>query len=75
MKHEISELNKEGDTKFMWDAENSEEVAEAKSHFEALQKKGYQAFKVTDKGGKGQRVTEFDPELERIIMVPQLVGG
>jgi hypothetical protein len=75
LKNVMCELNKEGDTKFMWDADNPAEVEEAQNHFEALIAKGYSAFKVTEKGGKGQRITAFDPELERIIMIPRLVGG
>jgi hypothetical protein len=33
------------------------------------------AYSVTGKGDKGDKVTSFDPEAERVIMSPQLVGG
>lgn len=66
----------DGDTKYLWDKNNADEVAIAKSTFDNFRKKGYLAFKVTGKdGAKGDQVTEFDPEAERYIFAPQMQGG
>ena len=35
----------------------------------------YQAWSVTRKGDKDQRITEFDPQAEKVIFAPALVGG
>jgi len=38
-------------------------------------KRGMQAWSVTRKGDKDRKITEFDPEAEKIIFSPALVGG
>lgn len=68
-------MGKQGDLKYMWDKNNKAEVDIAKQQFEDLQKKGYRAFKVNKDGTKGELIRKFDPDLERIIMSPPLVGG
>jgi hypothetical protein len=65
-----------GDTKLMWDSENEDEVETARSTFEKLTKKGYAAFKAEGKDGHaGAQIKKFDPEAERIILIPQMQGG
>jgi hypothetical protein len=71
-----------GDTKYIWDANNADEVAVARGTFESFTKpvsqggKGYAAFRVTDrKGEKGEQVRSFDPAHERLIFAPPMVGG
>lgn len=71
----MSELNENGDTKITWDADNADEVAAARAQFDALKKKGFLAFSVDRKGEQDERLTRFDPEAEKIILVPQTVGG
>lgn len=69
-------LNNTGDSKFMWDRHNADEVAGARAQFNELKKKGFIAFKVDKEGKKTpEQITEFDPNLERIIMSPPMVGG
>ena len=58
-------LDRTGDTKIIWDSEKKEEVKNAKRTFDDLRKKGYIAYSVKKKGGKGKVLTEFDPEAER----------
>jgi len=75
-KSEMSVMGKEGDTKLIWDRRNADEVDNARRSFDDLRKKGYLAFRVTGKDGeKGEQMTAFDPEAERMIMVPQMKGG
>ena len=72
----LSVLDREGDTRITWDAENEDEVNAARTMFESLKKKGFSAYSVKGKKGeKGELIREFDPELEMIIMSPQMVGG
>jgi len=72
---ELRFMSEEGDTKVIWDPENTDEVKAAKDQFKALIKKGFRAFKVKKSGDKGRRIKSFDPDAGRIIMVPELVGG
>ena len=74
---EMSEINRSGDTRIIWDKDNPAEVAVAKSAFDTLVgKKKYSAFEVKGrKGDKGSQIRKFDPEAERIIMVPPMAGG
>jgi len=60
----------------MWDADKQDEVDAARSMFNHLRNKHYLAFKAEGKEGRqGSQIDRFDPDLERIIMVPRMVGG
>jgi hypothetical protein len=72
---ELCVLDKTGDTKLMWDSAVDDEVDAARRTFNDLKKKGYLAFSVTKKGDKGEVIKTFDPDAEKIIMAPPLVGG
>lgn len=73
--HEMRTMGSSGDTKIIWDSEQEDEVANAKRTFTDLKKKGYAAFAVAAKGKPGERITEFDPTAESLIMVPAIAGG
>ncbi len=75
MKSEMAVMGPGGDTKIIWDADNDDEVKNARTSFDALQKKGFSAFKVNRKGDKSEQIRTFDPEAEKIILVPQMAGG
>lgn len=75
MKGELAEMNETGDTKIMWDSDNKDEVENARDTFNKLKKKGYTAYTVKKKGERGEIMKEFDPNVERIVMVPMLGGG
>lgn len=64
-----------GDTKIIWDSDNSDEVAAAKSTFENLLKKKYTAFKVKKDGSSGEKMLEFNPGAEKVILVAPMAGG
>jgi hypothetical protein len=65
-----------GDVKLMWDRTKADEVEAAQSTFDKLIKKGYAAFLVKDNdGNKGEKITKFDPNAERIIMISPIAGG
>lgn len=64
-----------GDTRIQWDSKNTMETFKARDKFKELKDKGYMAYTVNEKGDQGKVITDFDPEEERIIMVPPMVGG
>lgn len=72
-------IDKTGDTKTIWDRTKPDEIDAARATFNSLKKKGYTAFHVKNgRGEEGQRgaaMPTFDPEAERMIMVPPMVGG
>jgi hypothetical protein len=71
----IEVLNSSGDMKIMWDRNNPGEVTAAKAAFDQAIKAKSAVFAVKTKGGQGDKVKEFDPNLERLLVVPQIVGG
>jgi hypothetical protein len=68
-------LDRSGDTRHTWDRRNEDEVQVIRDLFGRMIDKGYQAWSVTRKGDKDQRITEFDPQAEKVIFAPALVGG
>jgi hypothetical protein len=73
---EIAVMDHTGDTKVIWSRDNADEVEAAREQFKRLKKKGFAAFKVVGKSGeKGEQIDEFDPNAERIILVPPMAGG
>jgi len=66
---------KKGDVKIIWDSDNDDEVALARKQFKEALKKDFTAYAAKGKGKKGAQITEFDRDLERIIMVPPAVGA
>lgn len=74
--HVLVILDRDGDTRITWDPDNEDDVENAREVFNRLvTEKKYQAFSVVEGGEKGELVREFDPEAEKLIMSPALVGG
>jgi len=74
---EFSILGRKGDTRVIWDRNNTDEVEAARRQFNFLVKeKKAAAFEVLKGGEKGtKRYYEFDPNAEKMIIVPQMGGG
>lgn len=72
---ELCVMDRTGDTKMIWNPNNTDEVEAAQATFDRLKKKGYLAYKVTAGGEKGEVITRFDASAEKIIMAPPVVGG
>lgn len=72
---EMEVLDSSGHTKTTWDSSNAAEVSAAKATFENLTSKRYKAFKVKSDGSEGSPMRDFDPEAEKMILVPPVVGG
>ncbi len=64
-----------GDTKLTWDTANRDEVEAARTMFNDLRQKRFMAYRVDEKGDKGEVIRQFDPEAGLLIMAPPMVGG
>lgn len=65
-----------GDTKYIWDPTNADEVEAAERMFNDLVKdKKYAAFHVDDDGNKTERMRTFDSKAGKIILTRPPVGG
>ena len=72
---EMNVIDSTGDTKIIWDSTKPDEVEVARDTFKKLKGKGYLAYRVKAKGDKGEIVSEFDPDAERLILAPAVAGG
>lgn len=79
--HRMEIMDSSGHTTVTWDPADPAAVADAQREFRRLTREGYQAFRMEAQGdnvvveNKGERITEFDPQAGRVLMVPQRVGG
>lgn len=73
----LSILGIRGDEKLTWDPRDDLQVRKAHNKFEELLSLGYLAFVSEDIGGtkRGRQISEFEPDAERLIMVPPMQGG
>ena len=71
---EIRQLARIGDMKISWNSENDKEVAAARETFDKRIREGWTAFR-EKMGVKGDKIRIFDPDAERIILIPQISGG
>lgn len=75
-KHLLSITDATGDTRIMWNPNDTDEVDTAKAAFDAAKKKGMLAYAVNNDGGRtGEVIREFDKDRGKIIMVRQTQGG
>lgn len=72
---QLAVMGRKGDTKIIWSADNADEVGNARRAFDDLRGKGFMAYAVADRGRKGEQITEFAPDAERLILVPPMRGG
>lgn len=76
MLNEMRVLDASGDKKTQWDATNPDEVEAARKEFDFLVKeKKYLAYRVKKDGSAGERMKEFDPSAELMILQKQNQGG
>ncbi len=74
-KNEMQIMDPTGHTTVGWDVDVPDEVENARKTFTDMVRKGYQAFRVGTSGRQAERLTEFDPTAEKMVMIPQLKGG
>lgn len=71
-------MGPQGDEKMTWDQNDDVQVKKARDKFNEMLKDGkYRAYVSKDIAGqrKGEEVFEFPRTAERLIMVPDFVGG
>lgn len=73
--HIMRIAGRNGDTSVTWDVDNRAQVAEAQRQFEELVNAGHQAFAWKVAGGEGEATKTFDPEAEKILVMPIPAGG
>ena len=64
----IAEMNGKGDTKYVWDPKNPDEVEAAREHFNKMKAKGFLIFKVKAWVMVG-KVDEFNPRDKKYTYV------
>lgn len=75
-------ISKRGDDRLLWsveealagDAQAQAALQEAEQIFAKERAKGATAFRV-EPGQPIERVEQFDPQAQQIVMVPRVVGG
>ena len=72
---EMSIMDRSGHTELKWTVDRLDEIATAKETFDRLVGKGYSAFGSKTKAESKRVITEFDPTMEQVVMVPRIVGG
>lgn len=72
---QLQVMDPTGHTNIAWNPGVPDEVKVAKQMFDDMTKLGYRAFAMEHGGGQGRPIKTFEPGLEKIIMIPQLVGG
>lgn len=75
MTREMNIMDASGHTKHIWDSSKEAEVDAARVMFNTLTKKRYRAFHVKKDGEQGTQMDQFDPDAEKMILVPPIVGG
>lgn len=75
MQGELAIMDRTGDTKIIWDADVPAEVEHARDTFKSFKKKNYVAYSVGKGGKKDEIIQTFDPDIEKMILIPPVVGG
>ena len=77
-------MGRSGDAKVAWDVAEPAQVETAMEKFKELKSMGYLSFRVAPENGGADRQLEayepsqidvFEPDAERILMIPPVMGG
>lgn len=68
-------MDRLGDTRHEFDADDAEAVALAEERFRQLIGSGFRAAALTADGSPGRLIGTFDKEVERTLFIPHLQGG
>ena len=63
----------EGELRLTWRDGDSEEIALAEKTFKEYIKKGWLA--ISEGSGKKKQIFTFNPDLEKIVLAPLMIGG
>lgn len=80
--HVMNIMDSSGHTTVTWNPEDEASIADARTEFNRLVREGFAAFRmdiVSENGvvveEKGERITRFEPEAGKLMMVPHRAGG
>lgn len=68
-------MDRTGDTRHEFDADDSAAVACAEMRFRDLTLRGFRAVELGKNGEPGKLLTEFNREVQQVLFIPQLQGG
>lgn len=68
-------LDRNGHTELAYEPDETATVDQARQEFMKKLEQGYLAYTVGPDGKADTAIREFDPQAQRIVMTPQLVGG
>jgi len=72
----MSILSQKGDETVRWDKDDPASVENARKKFlEFLAERKGMAIRMNEDGQKGDKMTDFDPDAERVVLMPLVVGG
>ena len=63
----------DGELRLTWSKDNDEEVARARATFDEYLKKGWLA--IGESADQKKQIFRFDPDLEKIVLAPLMMGG
>jgi hypothetical protein len=67
---------KKGDTRHVWNAQNTVEVEGARELFDRLKAEGYTAFNIDAVSGvQAGQMESFDPQAQKMVLIPRAAGG
>jgi hypothetical protein len=73
---EFRVMDRSGDgLKLTWNTDNEREVEAARTTFNDYRSRGYDLFSLGEGDERGERMTEFEPDVEGILAVPRMRGG
>lgn len=72
---EMSIMDSSGHKQLTWNMDSPDEVKMARETFDHLIETGYFAFASKKKMEAKHLISEFNPTMEELIMVPRNVGG
>ena len=68
-------MDRHGDTRHEFDADDATEVIHAEERFRELTGKGFRAVALGKAGEPGKLMNRFDVDAEETLFIPQLQGG
>jgi hypothetical protein len=74
-KHEMQLMDLSGHTSLSWDPAVESEVAIARAAFDDARERGMEAFHIGAGGRQTERMRTFDPNAEKMVIIPKIAGG
>jgi hypothetical protein len=73
MRHRLKIIDHNGHTELGWDPESAEATQEVRERFDALMRRNFVAFDLSN--SPGEVIREFRPDSTELLITPKFVGG